>query len=96
MSDIFFGPWILPVEVAVIGEDFGRGDLPGSLVFFALRPPRLARSEFLELDRRRLRVVLPALGQWVFVIPDNSGRPRAVEKENVRRDAGIGSEHAVR
>ena len=54
------------------------------------------RREFLELDRRGFGVVLPAFWQRLLVIPDFARRAGAVEEQQIRRDAGVGREHAVR
>ena len=95
MRDVLLGGGILPVEVAVVGEEVLGRDLPGLVVFLALLPPGEAAGEFLELDGGGLGVVLAAFGQGLLVVPDFLGGAGTVEKEEIGRDAGIGREHPV-
>ena len=101
MGDVFLGARVLAVEIAAVRHQFGGGHFPRTLVLFAficlagLAPPRLTVGKFLELDGRGFGVVLSAFGQRLFVIPDFARRPGAVEEQHVRRDAGVGREHAI-
>jgi len=52
-------------------------------------PTSHERREFLELDRRRLRVILAPFRQWLFIIPYLPRRPGPVEEQDIRRDAGV-------
>ncbi len=63
----------------------------GRLILGTAGPPCHKRGELLELDGRRLGVVLPALGQRLLVIPDLARRAGAVEEQDVRRDAVYGA-----
>jgi hypothetical protein len=95
VRDVFLGARVLAVEVAAGGQQFGGGDTPGALVLCTLGPPRHKRSELLELDGRRLGVVLPTFGQRVLVIPDLARGAGAVEEQEVRWDAGVRGKHPV-
>ena len=96
MGDVFLRARVFAVEVADGREQLGGGDFPCALIFLAARPPCDERGEFLELDGRGFGLVFPALGEWVLVIPDFARRPGAVEEKEVRGDAGVGREDAVR
>ena len=58
-------------------------------------PPFKATGEFFKLDRLGFRVILPSLGQRLFVVPDFFSWMRAVEEEQIGRDARVGREDAV-
>jgi hypothetical protein len=96
VGDVLLAARVLPVEVAVGGEDLVSGDLPGALVLLAVAPPCLACAELLVLERLCFGVVLSALGERVIVVPDLLRRPSAVEEEQVRRNARVGGEDAIR
>lgn len=38
MGDVFLAPWVLPVEMAVIGEKLGGRNLPGPFIFLLMLP----------------------------------------------------------
>jgi hypothetical protein len=81
MLEVSGGAGILSVEVTAVGEQFGRGNFPGSFVFFALAPPFKTTGEFFELDWLGLCIVLSAFGERLFVVPNFFGRMGAVEEE---------------
>ena len=66
------------------------------LILGAVRPPRLLGPELLDTDWLGLVVRLDALGIGVLVVPDLFCRLAFLEEEQVRLDAGIGGENAVR
>ena len=65
------------------------------VVLLAVVPPLDAVGEFFELDGLGFGVVLPAFGQRLLVIPDLLVGPRAIEEQDIGRDARVGREHAV-
>ena len=96
MRDVFLGARILAVEIAAVGQQFGGGNFPGAFVFFSLGATMPMHSRRIpRTGSARFGVVLPAFGQRLFVIPDFARRAGAVEEQDVRRDAGVGREHAV-
>src|ERR1017187_4032193 len=96
MSDILFGPRVLSVEVATIGEQFRGGPLPRTLTFFPLLPPRQAIGEFLKLYWSGLGVVLPAFRKGLFVIPHIPSWPGSVEEQQICRNARIWRKYPIR
>src|SRR5438876_63231 len=95
MLEILFASGVLAVEIASVGDEFGRGDLPGEDVLHALVPPSDAIGELSELEGDGLGVVLPALGERLLIVPDVLRRPRAIEEEDIRWDAGVWRKHPV-
>lgn len=63
VCNVFVGVWVLAVEITVVDEQFGHGNFPSVLIFFALAPPGNQWREFLELDGGGFGVILPAVGQ---------------------------------
>src|SRR5712691_2786234 len=61
MCDVFFGPRVLSVQIAVGREQLGDRHPPCPLILLALSPPRVAGLKFFELQGLSLRVVLATL-----------------------------------
>src|SRR4051794_10366888 len=87
---------VLPVEVESGVADLTDPDSPSLLAFDAVFPPLLHRSELLKLERVGLCVVLPALRQGQFVIPNLTRTAGLLEEEQVCRDRRIGREYTGR
>src|ERR1041384_7175911 len=95
MLEIDFAARVLDVEIAAVLQNIGGGDLPGSVVLFALLPPGDAVGEFFELYRLSFGVVLPAFGQGLLVVPDVFRRAGTVEEHEIGGNAGVGCEDSV-
>ena len=95
MFEIGGGAGVLAVEVAAGREQLRSGDFPGPFIFLPIIPSFEATGEFLELDGLGLRIVLPAFGKRLLVVPDFVCRMRSVEEHEIRWDTGVRGEDAV-
>ena len=90
MLEILFAAGILDVQVVAVFDDPFYRHQPGPVVLLPVVPPGEADAELLKLDLLGLGVILPTLGERLFVVPDFLGRAGTVEEEEVGGDAGIG------
>lgn len=79
MGQILLPIRILDIQVVAIFGNLLRRNLPGPFALSPILPPGQAIYKLFILQGLSFRVGLPALRQWLLIVPDFLCRPGAVE-----------------